>query len=88
MAEIDETYVDCCERNWDGHGAEPVSVRALGVAYQIVERITSAKHLTVGCDPDGSISLDWIPETEPWFSISIDADGMIAIAATKKEDAK
>jgi hypothetical protein len=81
LSELATLVSECSEQDWNGEGAasiEPVSVntverfvRALPEDFPLPE---------FSPDPDGSISLDWMPSRNRLFSLSIGRNDRLAYA--------
>ena len=79
--ELDDIYVECSSKNWDGYRAKPI-IKGL---RKIVEKFLNALPSNIpdpeiSPDPDGEISLEWCYAKNKMFSISIGRKGQIAYA--------
>jgi len=82
LDELYQVFEECCQANWDGHGAAPASVRAVQLAYEFLEALplgTSAP--SIGAEPDGHITLDWYHSPRQTVSISVSPEGELHYAA-------
>lgn len=63
---------ECSEPNWDGYGAEPVSSRALRRAEDLIASLPDDLPLPeCAIEPDGYVSLDWMPAPYRTLTVSI-----------------
>lgn len=79
--ELDDIYVECSSKNWDGYGAKPI-IKSL---RKVVEKFLNALPSNIpdpeiSPDPDGEISLEWCYARNKMFSISIGRKGQISYA--------
>jgi hypothetical protein len=66
-----ELASECQETDWDGYGAEPVDDRALNLAQEIIFSLPEGVALPeCAIDPDGCVSLDWMPTRHRTFTLS------------------
>jgi hypothetical protein len=62
---------ECGEENWDGAGAKAASPAAVRTAEDLIRTLPPALPLPeISCDPDGAVSLDWIPSGTRILSLS------------------
>jgi hypothetical protein len=63
---------DCLLSNWDGYGSKPVSLRALRRAEDLIASFPDDVPLPeCSIEPDGCVSLDWMPARYRTFTVSI-----------------
>ena len=80
-AALTEACNEATEPNWDGFGALPVQGDACQAARLLVEQLPSwADSPSVGVDPDGEVSFEWINGPRRRFSISLNDRGRLAYA--------
>jgi hypothetical protein len=73
--------IDCSAPDWDGYGAEPVSPDALERAEVFLRSLPEEVPLPeFSAEPDGAISLDWLPTRSRSFSVSIGDSNRLAYA--------
>lgn len=59
------------ETGWDGGSASPVSLAAISLAVDFVRSMPDDYEMPqVGVEPDGAVSLDWLPSRHRMLSIS------------------
>jgi hypothetical protein len=81
MAEIRRVAEDCREPDWNGEGAEAVTAATAANAIELVRSLPPDLPLpSAAADPDGAISLDWMPSRHRVFSVSIGASNRVAYA--------
>lgn len=63
---------ECREPNWDGYVAEPVSLRALRRAEDLIASFPDDIPLPeCSIEPDGCVSLDWMPAPYRTLTVSV-----------------
>lgn len=63
---------ECNVSNWDGYGAEPASPRALRRAEDLIESLPDDFPLPeFSIEPDGCVSLDWMPAAYRTLTVSV-----------------
>lgn len=63
------------QRGWDGGEAAPASRAAIDLAVDFVRALPDDCAMPeVGLDPDGAVSLDWLPSRHQMLSISFTAN--------------
>jgi hypothetical protein len=73
---------ECREANWDGYGAEAVSVAAYRLAYRFLESLPlGVPAPSVGAEADGHLTLEWYRSTDRLLSVSIGPEGVVYYAA-------
>jgi hypothetical protein len=81
ISSICELEVECADPDWDGYGAEGVSMRAAITARDFIKVLPEGVLMPeVSVEPDGSISLDWIKSPHCLFSVSIGSTERLAYA--------
>src|SRR5258708_17703914 len=69
------------QSDWDGEGADPVSMLAAGRAITFIQALPGSFPVPeVAPEPDGSISLDWISSRSRAVSLSIGVSDRLAFA--------
>jgi hypothetical protein len=64
--------IECNVSNWDGYGAEPASLRALRRAEDLIESLPDDVPLPeCSIEPDGCVSLDWMPAPYRTLTVSV-----------------
>lgn len=62
------------EPNWDGYGAEPVNLLALRRAEDLLASLPGdLPRPECSVEPDGCVSLDWMPAPHRTLSVSVGA---------------
>jgi len=81
IAEIYEMSEECAKENWDGYGAVPISITTIWNTESFIRLLPVSISLPeIAPEPDGSISLDWIPGRYRTFSLSIGESNQLAYA--------
>jgi hypothetical protein len=81
ISEIFELAEECSVENWDGYNSAPVSEQAFQMAIDFIRLLPEGFALPeISPEPDGSISLDWMPSRYRTFSLSIGASDQFAYA--------
>lgn len=63
---------ECNAAGWDGYGAEPLDRNALELAREIVRSLPYDLPMPSFCiEPDGCVSLDWMPTQRRTFTLSV-----------------
>ena len=63
---------ECREENWDGYGAAPVRPGALRGAEELIASLPEeVPHPECSIEPDGCISLDWMPGPNRTLTVSV-----------------
>jgi hypothetical protein len=71
ISELFTLAEECRAPNWDGYGAESVDPDALELAKEIIDSLPEDLPLPESSiEPDGCVSLDWIPTRNRTFTIS------------------
>lgn len=78
---LSELADECGVENWDGYGGRPIDIDSVTVAESFVRALPRGVTLPeFAPEPDGSISLEWIPSRTCTFSISINSSDHLAYA--------
>ncbi len=81
MTEIYELTEECAVENWDGYGAARISDLTLQNTLLFIRLLPDGIALPeIAPEPDGSISLDWMPNRHRTFSLSIGTSNQLAYA--------
>lgn len=81
LQQLEEIAAECAILDWDGYGAYPVSAVALARARNLIRMLPSNIPLPeLSVDPEGDISLDWMPHRVKTFSISVGNSNRLAYA--------
>lgn len=81
ISELMELAADCREVDWDGYGAQPVDSQALEVAQAIISSLPDDLALPeCSIEPDGCVSLDWMPTNVRTLTLSAEGSGRIPYA--------
>jgi len=72
---------ECSTPDWDGEGTVPVNPIAVLLAENFVRALPDDLPLPeFAPEPDGSVTLDWIPSQHRLFSISVSSSDRLAYA--------
>jgi hypothetical protein len=72
---------DCSEADWNGEGSYAIEPGAVFLAECFIRALPDSVQLPeLAPEPDGSITLDWIPSRHRLFSVSISASDRLAYA--------
>lgn len=72
---------ECREPDWDGYGAEPVNLRALQYAEDLIASLPDGIPLPeCSIEPDGCVSLDWMPAPHRTLTMSVGENGRLPYA--------
>ena len=67
--------------NWDGYGAKPIHLLAVRIADAFVRALPRGISMPeFAAEPDGSVSLDWMPSPNRIFSLSVNTSYRLAYA--------
>lgn len=78
---LEQLSVECAEEDWDGYGAEPVNMVALSRARAFIRSLPERYPLPeLSVEPDGAVSLDWMPSSNRTLSVSLSESGRIPYA--------
>lgn len=71
LSELSQLAEECTEPDWDGYGAEALDMRALRLAREIVRSLPDDLPMpSFSIEPDGCVSLDWMPARNRTFTLS------------------
>lgn len=71
MAVLESLATSHAQPGWDGEEAAPVNHAAIGLAADFVRALPDDVEMPeVGVEPDGAVSLDWLPSRHRMLSIS------------------
>ena len=71
----------CSKDGWDGHHAAAVDPRAVRTAELLVRALPDHVAVpTFAAEPDGSVSVDWMPTRHRVFSLSVGCTDQLAYA--------
>jgi len=72
ISHLSELGEQCRKGNWDGYGAEPVLPRALRCAEELIASLPDDVPLPeCSIEPDGCVSLDWMPGPNRTLTVSV-----------------
>jgi hypothetical protein len=72
---------ECREPNWDGYGAEPVNPSALKRNEDLIASLPDGLPLPeCSIEPDGCVSLDWMPAPHRTLTMSVGANDRLPYA--------
>ena len=71
LSELSQLAEECASPDWDGYGAEALDVRAVRLAREIVRSLPDDLPMpSFSVEPDGCVSLDWMPSRSRTFTLS------------------
>ena len=71
LSELSELAAECALKNWDGYGAEALDIRAWRLAQEIIRSLPDDMAMpSFSIEPDGCVSMDWMPSRERTFTLS------------------
>lgn len=74
-------HIECAEADWDGYGAEPVSMVALSRVRAFIRSLPEGFLLPeLSVEPDGAVALDWMPSANRTLSVSLGESGRVPYA--------
>ncbi|MBC8116378.1 MAG: hypothetical protein H7062_18470 [Candidatus Saccharimonas sp.] len=77
-----ETWQRCQEPNWDGEGAEAISMETHEIALRLLESLPSDMPLpSITAEPDGQLNFEWYQAPRRLLSASISSVGTVYWAA-------
>ena len=80
--ELANVFAEASEKNWDGNGAEAVTLETYEMALEFLNSLPgSIPAPELSAEPDGAISLDWHGKNGRVLSISVNEIGMLSFAA-------
>ena len=81
VRELQDTFLDCRDGNWDGYEALPVTddtfLRAQAFLEQVLPQFSAP---TASATPSGNLVFEWFASPKRRFLVSIGADERIAFA--------
>ncbi len=80
--ELCQVAEECESANWDGYGAEPVSIDTYRFAYRFLEALpVGTPPPSVGAEPDGDLTFEWHRGSERTLSVSVSPEGELHFSA-------
>lgn len=71
LSELSQLATECCVEDWDGYGALALDARALRLAQEIIRSLPEELPIpSFSIEPDGCVSLDWMPSRNRTFTLS------------------
>lgn len=71
FSELAELSAECAVDDWDGYGATAVNRQALQLAKDIIRSLPDDVPMpSFSIEPDGCVSLDWMPSRSRTFTLS------------------
>lgn len=84
-----ETYKECCEENWDGYGAVPISQATCSEAVRFLDALPSwIPAPEIVPEPDGYIGFEWSRGKDWTVVASVDGTNRITYAGLFGTDNK
>jgi len=81
ISQLQAMAIECSEPGWDGDEAYAINPLAVFIAEHFVRALPNFIPLPeFAPEPDGSISLDWLPSRHRLFSISVGTNNRLAYA--------
>lgn len=84
LNELYEVFLDCRQDNWDGYGANAISIDTYIKARDIIPMLNSAfldvPMPEITPEPDGNIAFEWFDEYGRTFVFSIDDNQTLTYA--------
>lgn len=78
---LTELYGECVLENWDGYGANPITLETYSEATRLLSMISSFVPMPdIVPEPDGGIGLEWYREPNFSFVISVTGENVITYA--------
>jgi hypothetical protein len=72
---------ECGESNWDGYGAQQVNRVALKRAQDLIASLPDGVSLPeIAIEPDGRVSLDWMPANHRMLTMSVGSSDRLPYA--------
>ncbi|WP_276965145.1 hypothetical protein [Metallibacterium scheffleri] len=76
MTMLDSLTTSHAENGWDGEQALPASHAAIGLAADFIRALPDDIDMPdVGVEPDGAVTLDWLPSRHRMLSVSFGGSG-------------
>lgn len=81
LDELDSLCIEASCRDWDGYGAEPLSLDAYDFAKAFIKALPTTSPLPdLNADPDGEVSLDWSFGKRRALTVSVGPTGRCTFA--------
>lgn len=81
ISDLNRLASECAEPGWDGGGAIPIDPVALHYAGCVIRALPYDVPIPeFAPEPDGSISLDWLPSRHRMFSLSVGRSDRLSYA--------
>jgi hypothetical protein len=81
LSQLRAMAIECSQSGWDGDDASAINPVAVFIAENFVRALPNFLPLPeFAPEPDGSISLDWLPSRHRLFSISVGSNNRLAYA--------
>jgi hypothetical protein len=81
LSRLAELTIECAETGWDGADGAAIDPVAASQTERFLRALPDGLPLPdLAVDPDGSISLDWLPSRHRLFSVSIGKSSRLAFA--------
>ncbi len=83
LQEVNQLKRNCEEDNWDGEGADRVTLKTVKTARSFIKQLPEEaldEDLYVGATPFGSIEFEWTPRDRVMLDIGILSSGEIGFA--------
>jgi hypothetical protein len=78
--QLGEVYTDCYEPDWDGYGAAPIGYDTYLKALAFLEALPShIPYPDIVPEPDGDLAMEWRGNHEQKLSVSLNAEGRLAL---------
>lgn len=81
LSELSQLATECADDDWDGYGAAALDLRVLRLAEEIVRALPDDVRMpSFSIEPDGWVSLDWMPARGRTFTVSAGRTGRLPYA--------
>jgi len=81
LEELCALMEECCQADWDGYGAQPVSFEAYQNAIQFLEALPRGVPTPqVSAEPDGEVSFEWYAAPNLVYSVSVGPNNEVTYA--------
>lgn len=81
LTELASVASECSVENWDGYGALPVDRSTLELAAELIRSLPDRLPTPeFAIEPDGSVSMDWLPTPHRTFTLSVGKTARIPYA--------
>ena len=78
LKELEEVFIECISKDWDGEGARPVSIGAFTDARSFIMKIPTDFSLPdILPESNGTISLQWYQSSSDYMIFNFDGTGFI-----------